>query len=38
MQDECAVCEGRFAYNEVIIELRGVKYCEACYEDIKKAE
>jgi hypothetical protein len=34
-KDECAVCEGRFAYNERIIEVKGVRYCEKCYEEVE---
>jgi hypothetical protein len=31
--DECSVCEGIFAQNEKIIEVSGVRYCEACYDE-----
>lgn len=31
INQECAKCEGHFAYNEKIIEQRGERYCEVCY-------
>ena len=34
MKDECSVCEGIFDYNEKIVEVAGVRYCEACYEEV----
>ena len=33
--DECAICEGIFSYNEKIIEVKGIRYCEACYEELE---
>jgi len=33
IKDICIVCEGEFAHNEKIIELKGDRYCEKCYED-----
>lgn len=33
--DECSVCEGWIQWNEVMIQIHGVKYCEVCYEESK---
>lgn len=35
-KDCCAICEGAFQYSEKIIEVAGVRYCEACYEDLEE--
>jgi hypothetical protein len=35
-KDECVVCEGIFAYNEKVIEVKGKRYCEACYEELEE--
>ncbi|MED0702854.1 hypothetical protein [Aeribacillus composti] len=32
---ECCICEGWIYWNEVLVELRGKQYCEACYEEQK---
>ena len=37
-KDECAICEGIFAYNEKIIEEKNIRYCEACYEEKSEVE
>lgn len=34
--DECKLCEGLFEHNEKVIEVKGNRYCEACYEDLKR--
>jgi len=31
--EECVKCEGQFGRNEKIIEQRGKRYCEVCYEE-----
>lgn len=36
MKNECSVCEGIFSYNEKVIEVGKVRYCEACYEETKE--
>ncbi|QQO41200.1 hypothetical protein 015DV002_246 [Bacillus phage 015DV002] len=37
-RDECVICEGRLTYDTKVIEIRGERYCEACYEDVTKEE
>lgn len=33
---ECSVCEGWIYWSEALVEIRGVQYCETCYEESKE--
>ncbi|QQO41473.1 hypothetical protein 015DV004_258 [Bacillus phage 015DV004] len=37
-RDECVICEGRLTYDTKVIEIRGERYCEACYKDVTEGE
>ena len=36
MRDECVICEGYFEYSDVIIEVKGDRYCEVCYKETEE--
>ena len=36
MRGECIVCKGLFQRGERIIEINGLRYCEACDEDMEE--